>query len=242
MPSSARKKTTADTTGVNVAIKFEADKPDATFHCRKDGGEYSDCTSPWLLPNLSAGSHTADVYATVGTVNGPVASVTWQVDATGPQTTISGIAPRDGDVTKSTTCEFILMSDKPGATFECKLDGGDFSACSSPFKQINLMDGAHLFSARAIAGGVTGGYASVSWTVDTVPPVVESLNGTPIEGVYISDTGAQVNITFQAHDGDRVAGFDCKQVKDGAVVVDWTACTSAQYSVTGDGVYGLVVR
>src|SRR5262249_11311426 len=41
-----------DTTGVNVAIKFEADKNGATFHCRLDGSSYADCTSPWSLSNL----------------------------------------------------------------------------------------------------------------------------------------------------------------------------------------------
>jgi Cys-rich repeat protein/parallel beta-helix repeat protein len=231
-----------DTTGVNVAIKFEADKDNATFHCRLDGATYADCTSPWQLENLSAGSHTADIYATADTVDGVVASVTWSVDATGPQTTISGSNPHDGDVTKSTTCEFTLTSDKPGATFECRVDGGQFAACASPFKQINFMDGHHLFSARAVANGVTGGYSSVSWTVDTMPPVVDLVNGTPIDNSYISATGTMVNLTFVAHDGDQVAGYDCKQVKDGSVVADWAACTNAMYSVSGDGVYNLVVR
>jgi parallel beta-helix repeat protein len=231
-----------DTTGVNVSLKFEADKTGVTFHCRRDGGEYSDCTSPWMLTALSAGTHTADIYATADTVDGPVSSVTWKVDATGPQTTISGSNPHDGDVTKSTTCQFDLASDKPGATFECRLDSGEFAACSSPFQQINLADGAHIFSARAIAGGITGGYASVSWRVDTMPPVVDSLNGTPLQNAYISDTGARVNITFTGHDGDQVAGYECKQLKDNAVVADWAACTSGQYDVAGDGLYALVVR
>ena len=42
-----------------------------------------------------------------------------------------------------------------GATFECKLDGKPYKACSSPKELKNLSNGKHKFRVRATAGGQT---------------------------------------------------------------------------------------
>src|SRR5262245_32749359 len=64
----------------------------------------------------------------------------------------------------SVTFEFQSASD--GATFECKLDGNDFTSCASPVTYPNLAVGPHRFDVRArTVVGPNATPASVSWNV-----------------------------------------------------------------------------
>ena len=60
------------------------------------------------------------------------ASFTWVVDTTAPDTTITGNPPNP---TNSTSATFNFTGNDGGGTgvasFECNLDGGGFSACTS---------------------------------------------------------------------------------------------------------------
>ena len=65
----------------------------------------------------------------------------------------------------------LLLLERAGREFECKLDTGSFPACTSPKSYSSLADGDHTFQVRATdAAGNTGPAASFSWTVDTVAP------------------------------------------------------------------------
>src|SRR5439155_229012 len=66
-------------------------------------------------------------------------------DLTAPQTTITN-GPT-GTVTTS-NAEFSFSANEPGATFECRLDTGDWSTCSSPKTLTGLADGEHTFAVR----------------------------------------------------------------------------------------------
>ena len=50
--------------------------------------------------------------------------------------------------------EFDFSSDSAGATFECRIDDGQFEACASPARY-SLGRGKHSFAVRAVAGGAT---------------------------------------------------------------------------------------
>jgi FlgD Ig-like domain len=82
-----------------------------------------------------------------------------------PQTTITQ-APSNGAATSATVA---FTSSEAGSTFECSLDGGSFSACSSPKSYSGLAAGAHTVQVRAIDGSpnhnVDPTPASASWTI-----------------------------------------------------------------------------
>ena len=61
------------------------------------------------------------------------------------------------------------FSSQPGTSFECKLDSGSYTPCSSPMTTSNLNDGSHTLSVRAKdpAGNVDPTPASRAFTVKT---------------------------------------------------------------------------
>ena len=155
------------------SFSFSSSEPGSTFECRLDGGSWSGCASPdTVSPALAAGSHTFDVRATdaAGNTDGTPASYTWTVDLTAPNTTI-GTTP--ADPSNNTTPNFTFSSNEAGSTFECRVDGGGWSSCSSPDTiSPALSAGSHTFDVRATdaAGNTDGTPASYTWTVDLTAP------------------------------------------------------------------------
>lgn len=94
-------------------------------------------------------------------------------DTTPPDTTITA-GPADGSATTSTSVRFEFAgSDNVGvARFECRLDGGGWDSCTSPYGYGGLAVGQHQFEVRAAdaAGNVDPTPASRSWTVEQQPP------------------------------------------------------------------------
>src|SRR5205823_6358468 len=123
--------------------------PGSTSECRLDGGSWSPSTTPHSAATaLGEGSHTFDVRATdpAGNTDPAPASQTWTIDLTPPNTTIDSAPPAsDNDPTPT----FAFSSSEPGSTFECRVDGGGWSACTSPHTTAALGEGSHTFDVRA---------------------------------------------------------------------------------------------
>jgi uncharacterized protein YneR len=68
--------------------------------------------------------------------------------------------------TTDTSASFAFTSSEPDSAFECRLDGGDFSPCTSPQSYTGLVVGSHTFEVRLSDGALAP--ASYTWTID--PP------------------------------------------------------------------------
>ena len=90
-PVTAIDTTPAATSGPSGSFIFSADES-ATFECRVDAGTWTACAGPYTPLGLTSGSHTFEVRAVddAGNVDATPASHTWTVDATAPQTTLTG--------------------------------------------------------------------------------------------------------------------------------------------------------
>ena len=100
-----------------------------------------------------------------------------KVDQTAPNTSI-GSTPNDP--TNATGATFTFSATETGSTFECELDGGGFTSCTSPEGYAGLAEGSHTFKVRAtdVAGNTDASPAQFTWTVDTSAPNT-SIGSTP---------------------------------------------------------------
>ncbi|MGE5820190.1 MAG: M6 family metalloprotease domain-containing protein, partial [Deltaproteobacteria bacterium] len=73
-------------------------------------------------------------------------SFTVGVDTTPPDTSITSAPPA---LSNSTTAVFNFSATETGSTFQCSLDGGSFTNCSSPQSYLGLAGASHAFQVRA---------------------------------------------------------------------------------------------
>ena len=150
---------------------FSSSEPGSSFSCKVDAGAFGSCTSAHTTSTLTDGPHTFEVGAidAAGNIDPTPASRSFTVlDTTAPQTTISS-GPSGG--TTDPTPTFAFSANEAGSTLKCRLDGGSFGTCSSPFTTPHLEDGAHTFEVRATdpAGNTDSSPASRTFSVDAPP-------------------------------------------------------------------------
>jgi large repetitive protein len=208
----------------NPSFSFTSPDGTATFEVQMDGGGYTAATSPKSYSGLSDGTHTFQVRAVdpAGNIGAP-ASRSFTLDTTPPDTTITG---GPSGFTSSSTATFSFTSSEANSIFQAQLDGSGYSSASSPKTYTSLTDGAHTFQVRAIdaAGNTDATPASVTFTVDTVPPDVSITAGpsglTSNSSPSFSFTSSDSTATFQA------------QMDSGAYV---TVTSPKNYSSLGNG-------
>ena len=128
-------------------------------------------------------------------------------DTTPPDTIID--SGPSGTVVSS-TASFTFHATETPATFECRLDTGNWSACVSPKTYSGLADGSHTFRVRATdaSGNTDGTPARQDWTIDssspdTTPPSVTLT--APSQGALV---GGSVTLTASASDDVAVDHVD----------------------------------
>jgi len=185
------------TTATSASFSFVSSESASTFYCEVDGGKWSRCKAPRAYTGLADGSHQFAVRArdAAGNLDPTPASWSWTIaeevppaeeetppveeevppveetppaDTTPPDTTISS-GPSGS--TTATTASFSFTATETASTFECKLDSGSWSGCSSPKSLSGLSVAAHIFSVRATdsAGNIDATPATRSWTVEAEP-------------------------------------------------------------------------
>ena len=186
------------TTQATATFAFSATEGGSTFQCKLDGGPYGACTSPVTYAALAGGAHSFSVFATDAYGNADASSATWTWTITPDTTITSGPA----SATNSTTATFSFTATVP-STFQCKLDGAAFAACTSPKTYTGVSSGSHTFSVRATdtAGDVDSSPASLTWVIDTTAPnttITAGPNGNNnTQPVTFSFTSSESGSTFE---------------------------------------------
>jgi hypothetical protein len=137
-------------------------------------------------------------------------------DILAPDTAISDSPPA---TTTSTSASFTFASTEAGSSFECRLDGSAWSACSSPKSYGALAPGQHTFEVRATdaAGNVDATPASRTWTI--LSDVAASFSFSPSSPLTGQD------VTFDAGNSACIVGpcvYDWVDLgADGPGGADW---------------------
>ena len=142
---------TGPTNDTDADVRVHLDEAGATFECRVDTARLRACTSPLTTAALADGAHTFEVRATDAAGNTDAdAREPRRSPSTRPRRT-RRIDRRSRRTARRTTRRRRSRSppDEPGATFECRVDGGAFAACTSPFTTATLAGGARTRSRSA---------------------------------------------------------------------------------------------
>jgi PASTA domain/Bacterial Ig-like domain len=158
------------------------------------------------------------------------ASRSFVVDTASPSTAITANPPA---LSNSAGGSFSFNASEAVTGYQCKVDGGAFAGCSSPYAYAGLADGAHTFQVKATAdlAGNAGSATSYSWAIDTAPPDT-SITSTPAALSNSSSSSFSLSAT------EPGSSFECNL--DGA---GFAACPNPKaYSGLGDGPHTFQAR
>jgi hypothetical protein len=157
-------------------------------------------------PALQDGTYTvyAEQVGAAGTAY--TAAYTFTIDTSPPTTTITS-GPQG--TTSATSARFAFTSSEAGSSFQCQLDGGPWTACSSPQSYSSLALGSHSFSVRATdpAGNVDPNPPVDSWAIDTTSNSPVTLTA-PADGTVTNDTTPTFSGGASSKNGDITVEID----------------------------------
>jgi parallel beta helix pectate lyase-like protein len=172
----------ATTTFTSASFGLSATEAGSSFECKLDSGSWAGCSTPKAYSGLTVGSHQFSVRAkdTAGNVDATPATKGWAVEATPPppppppaDTTAPDTSISSGPTSTTTsTSASLAFTATETSTFECKLDAGSWTGCTSPKSYSGLAVASHQFSVRAkdAADNVDASPATQSWTVEAPAP------------------------------------------------------------------------
>jgi len=132
-----------------------------SFQCSVDTGAaaFRGCSGPGNSDTppsqLADGSYTFRVRGTDGAGNSSIATRSFSLQTPKPAGTPETTIAKGPKKTRKTRPKFKFSSSDPAATFQCKLDKGQFAACASPFRTPKLRPGKHKLKVRAVGAGGT---------------------------------------------------------------------------------------
>jgi hypothetical protein len=125
------------------------------------------------------------------------------VDSTPPPP--PSIDSKPASQTNQTSATFGFSDSEGGLSFQCQLDAGGFTACSSPQSYSNLDAGPHTFSVKAVdAAGNESSLTSFSWTIDTTPPPAPVITAGP------PNPSGSTSAAFEFSDSEGGVSFQCQ--------------------------------
>jgi hypothetical protein len=135
----------------------------ASFACKVDGGAAQSCTSPYVVPAVTDGTHGFTVTATDARGRSGTSSVyTFKVDTKAPTTKIVGHPKKVIRTRKrNVVAHFKFKASEAPVTFYCRIDRKAQKACGKNFHQ-RFKAGKHLLKVRARD---PAGNLATKWTV-----------------------------------------------------------------------------
>lgn len=220
------------------------DFTDATAGCGKKAEKVTCSSSAIPVPLTDGGDNQFVQYKLTKTANGaavPTAGnvvLTYVTTAEQPPNTRINLRPT-GRLGR-TYARFGFYGTETGSTYECKLDLGTFTPCTSPKIYSGLAEGPHAFQVRAtgIDGSTDATPTTAKWTVDLTPPntIIDLRPEAIVHGEYVSFT---FHATLTNGKGNI---FECRVIQ-GTFYGTFTLCASGQfYTQLAPGSYTFQVR
>jgi hypothetical protein len=183
-----------------------------SFQCQLDGAGFVSCSSPQNYNNLSNSSHTFQVRAVdaTGNIDPTPATYTWTIDTIAPDTTITA-TPNNPSTSSAASFSF---SSTETSSFQCRLDGASFSACTNPKSYTGLAPGSHTFQVFAVdlAGNSDSTPASYTWTYTPV---------TRFPGTTVIQTGSLQGGTAASLNADDNNYYGVNSTTSGTLTTSW---------------------
>lgn len=163
-------------TQINLFATIADANPDRV-HCRKDGGEWLDCTGlptvgSIFVNNVSEGAHSYQFKGIDKAGNEAVATYNVTIDRTPPSGSLS---TNWGDQTKDNSPAFLVnWSSEIPATRQCRIIGQtEFDYCSgSTWVSPVIADGSHTAELKVVDAAGNQTIAQLSFTLDATMPFV----------------------------------------------------------------------
>ncbi|WP_353951324.1 hypothetical protein V6K52_17050 [Knoellia sp. S7-12] len=130
------------------------------------------------------------------------------------------------------------------ARFECQLDGGAWTTCTSPRTYASLADGSRTFAVRAVdVAGNTGAAASRTWTVDATAPTIATTfpvaggryNATTYDAGCAAATGDICGTTLDSPAGVATVEVSVQRASTGLFLSGTTFSSATPMWVTANG-------
>jgi hypothetical protein len=188
-------------------------------------------TLSWTPTGLGDGTYYWDAQAqdALGLPSAWTATRSFVVDNVAPTTSITSQPPAQSN---SPSGPFAFSANESVTGYQCRVDGGVFGGCASPYSYGPLADGAHSFDVKATAdlAGNPGTPTNYGWTIDTVPSDT-SITSQPAP---LSNSASP---SFNLSATEPGSTFEC--ALDGG----FAACsTPKSYSGVADGVHTFQAR
>jgi large repetitive protein len=177
----------------------------ASFTVTASTGSGSGTLGLDLVDNDSIVDGAGNKLGGTGAGNGSATGQVYTVDRTAPAAPTITSGPSVSPAWTTSTSVSFSFTGEAGATFQCKLDGGSFAACTSPKSYSGLAQGSHTFQVQQTdAAGNTGSAASRTFQIDSVAPPVPSITSKP------ANPTSSTSATFAFSDTEAGVTFLCQ--------------------------------
>ncbi|HEX9021960.1 MAG TPA: hypothetical protein VF903_11945 [Nitrospirota bacterium] len=171
--------TSTNTTSVTLGISATSKNNIAAYYVSENSGA-PEANSPGWVSVTPSKSYASSLPYTLSRGDGMKTIFVWFLDAAGRLSTAASntiiletraptvkITDHPDSLSISTTATFSFTVPMAGAKFQCKLDAGSYSTCTSPVRYTGLADEKHTFTVRTVdaAGKINSFPAAYSWGI-----------------------------------------------------------------------------